>query len=136
MKIMNKLLNVFILVISLSIFISFSKYTPEKFCGFINSNQLDSCEMFVDNYFKNINTNYLNIDNYSGKYREINDFVLYLDKLSCIDSCYSERGVMETNPPMTDVIIMYRQFDKKEKYRLRLRFETPIKSVFLRRYEK
>jgi hypothetical protein len=138
----NKAFNVrikeLILILSIIAFLGFTYPKPEIifFCDNFNSIKLDSCEGIINNYFKTKEHNKIPIIEYSKRFPELDSLISDLSKLPCIDSCFYKDGrgaVMESNPPMLDISIYKINLLDTSKFILRIRFDHPLKVVWLQR---
>ena len=74
---------------------------------------------------------------YQKRFSEIDTIISDLSKLSCIDSGYYLPGsVMKSNPPMTDVVLYKEDSSDTLWYIMRIKFDEPMKVVFIGRWYK
>lgn len=113
-----------------------SSLDQKSFCDFLASNQLDSCQKQFDNYFALIHPTIIP-QNLQGKFNKLDSLILYLNNIACIDTCFyrgAKGNLMKTNPPMTDIFIYKRDLQDTLKYLLRVRFDEPMKVVWIRKW--
>lgn len=109
----------------------------KKFCDYLISNQLDSCERQLDNYFE-INHQQLIKQNPGDRFIELDTLMQLLTNLNCIDTCFYRYGrgyIMKTDPPMADIFVYKILQQDTLKYLLRIRFDEITKVVWLNKWE-
>ncbi len=115
--------------------ISFSQI---EFCGHLSNDDFPALTENINSIFVEYNLDPLGQSNLGTKFVEIDSVMKLLSRKKCIDTVYyrySKGWIMETNPPMIDIILVNTIDGLENKYIVRLIFKNYTQVVFFRRWK-